>query len=337
MSNDTDPRIKQLSYSSLLTLHSCPRKFQLYKLNHIEAAPDDIPSSITLSYGHAVGTGIQFILEGRSIEEAIWEAFVHWNPDLFAANDKQNKSLWGAIHALRQFAHMRANGYLEDWELVYYEGKPACELSFSITLPDGYVYRGFVDAVLKHRTTGEVMVLECKTTASPSVNPATYKNSAQAIGYSIVLDAIFPELSSYQVLYLIYQAKSEEFTQIPFTKSYYQRALWIQELLLDVEMIKIYENAGIYPMHGESCYNFFRECEYYQSCTLSTSRITTPLSDEISQRIEADNAKYQIRITLADLLTSQLAHQNVVGDNQIQSNVQNLSPSTSESDDWILN
>lgn len=312
MSTEIDPRIRNLSYSSLLTLHSCPRKFQLYKLNStIESSQEDIPGSITFAYGHLVGTGIQSLFEGKSLESTILEAFCNWDIDLFAENPKQNKSFFGGLHALRQFDSLRANGFLDGYELVSYNGKPACELSFCIEFPDGFYYRGFVDAVLQHKITGEVLVLECKTTGAKQVNPATYKNSAQAIGYSIVLDAIFPELSSYKVLYLVYSATSETFFPIPFDKSYYQRALWIQELLLDIETIKMYEGAEIYPMHGESCYSFFRECEYYQTCTLSTERLARPLTEEMIEEIEKSLADFQIRISLNDLIAAQLEKNTV--------------------------
>lgn len=308
MSTEIDKRIRNLSYSSMLILHSCPRKFQLYKLGSTTAEqPEDKPGSITFAFGHLVGTGIQEILEGKSLSQVLLNAFLNWTPDPFDENPKQNKSLWSGIHALRQFAHMRSNGYLDGYELVSYNGKPACELSFCIELPDGFMYRGFVDAVLQHESTGEVIVLECKTTGSPNVNPATYKNSAQAIGYSIVLDAIFPELSSYKVLYLVYLSKKESYEQFPFDKSYYQRALWIQELLLDIEMIKLYESQSIYPMHGESCYSFFRECEYYQVCTLSTKHLTSPLSEEAIRSMDDSLAAFQIRITLSDLINAQIA------------------------------
>lgn len=306
-----DKRIRNLSYSSMLTLHSCPRKFQLYKLgSSVGEQQEDKPGSITFAYGHLVGTGIQNLFENKSIEQTIFAAFLEWDVDIFDENPKQNKSFWSGIHALRQFAHMRANGYLDGYELVSYNDKPACELSFCIELPDGFLYRGFVDAVLQHRLTGEVIVLECKTTGLSNVNPATYKNSAQAIGYSIVLDAIFPSLSSYKVLYLIYLSKQEEFIQLPFDKSYYQRALWIQELLLDIEMIKLYEAQSIYPMHGESCYSFFRECEYYQVCTLSTKHLTAPLTLEAEEKMDAEISKFQIRITLSDLINAQIAKES---------------------------
>jgi hypothetical protein len=316
----TDPRILNLSYSSLLTLHNCPRKFQLYKLGSVRTEEDD-SSSVTFATGHCVGTGIQNILKGLSQEEVLWEAFLEWEPDLFAENTKHNKSFFKSLHALNQFRSIYENNYLDGYELVQYANEPACELSFSIELPDGFVYRGFVDAVLQHRITGKVLVLEVKTTNEANVNPAKYKNSAQAIGYSIVLDTLFPTLSAYEVLYLIYQTKSEEYQQIPFEKSYYQRALWIRELLLDIEMIKLYEEAQIYPMHGESCYAFFRECEYYSTCTLSTANLTEKLTPAGIEKLEADAAKYQIRITLADLINSQLAKESA--------NVSDALPTTS--------
>lgn len=312
-SNPIDKRILNLSYSSLLKLHECPRRFQLYKLS---AKPDsesaeDLSSSLTFAYGHMVGTGIQDALEDKSEEECLKNAFLSWPCDLFDKNDKQNKSFFTAWLAIRQFISMRENGYLDGYKLVWYQGKPANELSFSISLPDGFIYRGFVDAVLQHETTGEVVVLECKTSSATNINPAQYKNSAQAIGYSIVLDAIFPALSSYKVIYLVYQSKSEEYIQLPFEKSYHSRALWIQELLLDIEQIKMYEAHETYPMHGESCYSYFRECEYFRTCTLSTKHLTTKLSSEQEDRMEKELEKFQVRVTMEDLILSQLAKEEI--------------------------
>lgn len=241
-------------------------------------------------------------MSGVPLEQVVWKMFLGWHtPSLFDEAEKLNKSLWTAILAIQRFALIR-DAVLRDYDLVYYEGKPACELSFSILLPDGFRLRGFVDAVLRHRTTGEVLVLECKTTGSATVNPATYKNSAQAIGYSVVLDHLYPDLSSYKVLYLVYTTKQGEYIPLPFTKTFLQRALWIRELLLDIETIKMYAEAEIFPMRGESCYSFFRECEYINTCTLSTEYLTKPCTPE-----QEDRTDYQVVITLADLLTTQLS------------------------------
>lgn len=295
-----DYRIRQLSYSSLLTLHECPRKFELYK-KRSKRDPDSDETSITFAYGHAIGTAIQSIFQNKSVEEVFVEAFINWAPDIFAIDEKANKSLWSAFFSIQKFLALRNAGFLQEYELVYVNGRPACELSFCINFPDGFRLRGFVDAVLRHKITGEIIVLECKTTKSKTISPSTYKNSAQAIGYSIVLDSLFHDLSSYKVIYLINQSMSGDFTAIPFTKNYLQRALWIRELLLDIETIKMYDEAGVYPMRGESCFSFFRDCEYINTCTLSTDHITRPPSAE-----DEDKTEYQITFTLADLLDTQL-------------------------------
>jgi hypothetical protein len=296
-----DYRIRQISYSSLLTLHSCPRKFQLYRLRTTHRTEEDLKSTITFAFGHIVGEGIQLALAGKTEEEIIWQLYLMWHTDLLALDERNHKSFWYGIHAVQKFLALRSQGFLQEYELVYYNGRPACELSFSIVFPDGFRLRGFVDAVLQHRETGKVIVLECKTTGSTALNPATYKNSSQAIGYSVVLDHIFPDLSHYEVLYLIYQTKGKEYTTIPFTKSFLQRALWLRELILDIEIIKMYEEAGVYPMRGESCVAFGRDCEYLQTCTLSTDYLTKPCTSE-----EEDKTEYQVIVTLGDLLDSQL-------------------------------
>lgn len=307
-----DIRITQLSYSTLGTLHSCPRKFQLYKLQAEKAFDETDEQSVTFAYGHVVGLGIQLVFEGKPEQEVIWQMFCMWKPELFADNPKQQKSFWLAVTAVQKLIAMRKAGYLRGYELVYTtdpdtgESKPAVELGFSIYLPNGFVYRGYVDAVLRHVETGEVVVLECKTTSAANLNAAMYKNSAQGIGYSVVLDVLFPDLSSYKVIYLVYKTKEREWDQLPFDKSYLQRALWIQELLLDCEIILLYDKVGVYPMRGESCYNFFHECEYYGLCTLATQNLTHELKESDVEKIQKDRDSFAIKLTVQDLIDAQL-------------------------------
>jgi hypothetical protein len=293
-------------------LHSCPRKFQLSRLGAAKPSVDQ-KSQVTFSLGHIVGNGVQGLLEGRSLEAIYWESFKLWDTDLFAEDTKSKKSFWEAMIAVERFSYVRDSSLLKDYELVYYtpegetEAVPAVELSFIITLPNGFKYRGFVDAVLRHRITDAILVLEVKSTGSAAVNPATFKNSAQAIGYSIVLDVLFPELSAYEVLYLVYMTKTREYYPLPFKKSYLQRALWIQELLLDCDMILMYEKAGVYPMHGESCFSYYRECGYLNTCTLSTNLLTVPLNEEEQQKLLDGHSAFHIALHVEDLIAAQIA------------------------------
>lgn len=310
MSTQIDTRLRQLSYSAMLTLHSCPRRFQLDRLQAVRNEDETNGASVTFATGHAIGLGIQLCLQEVPLDKAIFQMFTNWEPDLLADNPKQNKSFWECVAAVEKFYMLREQGFLDGWKLHYTENGPAVELSFLIHLPDYFVYRGFVDAVLVHEETGEIIVLELKTTSSYSINAATYKNSAQAIGYSVVLDVLFPNASSYDVLYLVYKTKSREYEPLPFTKSYLQRALWIRELLLDIELIKMYHEADCFPMHGESCLPFFRECEYLNTCTLSTSMLTDPLSEEDEMKLLAKHDEYEIHLTVQDLINSQLAKES---------------------------
>lgn len=301
-----DIRLQNLSYSGNLTLHACPRLFQLHRLNAEADTQEDYESSVTFAFGHCVGLGIQLAFQEKSIDQTVWEMFLFWEPDLFAENQKQVKSFWHAVSAVQTLYSLRSNGFLQDWELVYHDNKPAVELGFCINLPDNFRYRGFADAVLRNKVSGKVMVLEVKTTSATNLNPATYKNSSQAIGYSIVLDYLFPDLSSYEVLYLVYLSKSFRYEPLQFTKSYLQRALWIQELLLDVEAIKLYESCGVYPMHGENCVQYYRDCKYLQSCTLSTEYLTKPLSAEQEAKYLEKEKDYAIQVDISTLIQAQI-------------------------------
>lgn len=306
---EIDPRLKLLSHSSRTTLHKCPRKNQLYRLSSAKIAlkeEKELEQGVTFAYGHAVGTGVASALENKdNPDKVILETFLAWDVDLLDETPRQNKSYWLAQFAVEKFMSLMEGGFLEDYELVYYEGKPAVELGFCIKMPNGFYYRGYVDAVLKHKTTGEIMVLENKT-SSGTANSAMFKNSGQAVGYSVVLDIMFPELSSYIVLYLVYETKSYDYVELPFKKSLLQRALWLQELYIDTQRIEMYEKFGTYPMHGEACFDFFRDCEYLSLCTLSTERIAKPLTQQIVDKIDEDLAKYQFHVDYFDLVQSQI-------------------------------
>ena len=310
---ETDPRLKLISHSSRTTLHKCPRKYQLYRLSSKQLLLEDekeVQQGVTFAYGTAVGVGVQSTLEDKSEDEIYLDTFLSWDVDLLDDNPRQKKSFWLALFAVKKFIALRAKGFLDSYELVVYNGKPAVELAFQILLPNGFKYRGFVDAVLRHKITGEIMVLECKT-SSGTANSAMYKNSGQALGYSVVLDILFPELSSYIVLYLVYETKSLEYVELPFEKSLLQRALWLQELLIDVQMIELYESYKTYPMHGESCFDFFRECEYLSLCTMQTKNLTKPLTSELLAKIEKESDRYDFTVDFYDLVAAQVSKAGV--------------------------
>lgn len=305
-----DPRLKLMSYSSGLKLHGCPRRYELYKYRAMENPMDTTMQQVTFDFGHVVGQGLQDVLEHKSEQEVMFRAFMMWSQDLYMEDEQAKKSFWRALVAIKQFISLREHGYLKEYELMTYNGKPAVELGFRILMENGFEYRGFVDAVLRHMETGAIVVLEGKTTKYKTVNPAQFKNSAQAVGYSVVLDFISPGLSDYTVLYLVYSSTIQEYIELPFAKTFTQRAHWLRNLLLDQTAIETYINYGdSFPMHGENCYSYFRECEYLSLCNMDTDKIAKPLYQSDLDRIEEDRKKYQFVLQFKDLIQAQLEKQ----------------------------
>jgi len=96
-----------------------------------------------------------------------------------------------------------------------------------------------------------------------------------------------------------------EYTEFYFEKSLLMRALWLQELLIDTRHIEMYESFQTYPMHGEACYDFFRECEYLGLCTMSTERLSQPLTQGMLDKIEEE--EYMFDVTFQELVENQIA------------------------------
>lgn len=303
-----DPRLKRLSYSAGNTLHGCPRKFQLERLRTKIVAPVDWKRTLTFQFGHTVGDGIADIMQNLPRNEVIIRAFQGWKLDLFEENEKQKKSFIRALYALYKFYALREQGHWEDYELVFFNGKPAIELSFKIVFPDGYTQRGYVDLVLRNKETGEYVIIEIKTSSGTYINPASYKNSAQAIGYSVVLDTIAPGISSYSVDYMVWMSRLDRWEQFSFPKSYSQRAFWIRDRIYDNETIqRLIDTEGSYgnwPMQGEHCNAFNSICEYMDSCQLSTLPQVIPLKQIHLNPEELDRygKPYDFTFDLMDIL-----------------------------------
>jgi hypothetical protein len=255
------------------------------------------------------GEGIQQLLSGTSFEDAILIAAQQWTMDLFEAN--KDKSFWNCFLALETFQRIRDTSILADYEVVIFNGKPACELSFRLTLPDGFYYRGYIDILMQNKLTGELLVVDAKTSGRKYSSSTMYQNSAQAIGYSIIIDAIRPEASGYQVLYYEYLTSMNKFVDHLFTKDYLERANWIRNIMIDIEGMKLYDSYPDWPMHGESCGGFGSwSCPYIDNCTMRTaSLVGDKVIDVDAKELDRRNDElitYDIEVTLEQVIQAQL-------------------------------
>jgi hypothetical protein len=261
-----------LSHSALEKFRLCPRKFELDRL---EFKPRDAGTPHT-AFGHALGAGIQSLFHKKNLDIALFEAFNAWSCDLFDDIPGKKKSFFDAMIAIEKF-YITQFSMMDDWELAYLkDGKPAIELSFAIKLPMGMWYRGYVDAVLRHKKTGALRVLELKSTGALNIHEAMYGKSFQGVGYSIILDSISTQLhtiSDYEVLYLVYHTAKRTYEEMPFLKLISHRINWLHDLLLAVDTISLYKRVNRFPQNGGACFNFGRPCKFYETCDFSNDSL----------------------------------------------------------------
>lgn len=286
----------RLSFSTLDLIHSCERLFQLEKLL-ANGSRDDTEHTV---FGTAFGVGVASYLQNQDRDRALFEAWLAYYP----VEESDKKDQWRCqIALMRSFDAL--DSLLEEYELVYFEDKPACELSFRLNIDEDFYYVGYIDAVLQHRITGKYMVFEVKHTGLllNDLKPL-YKHSGQALGYSIVLDKIVgKELSSYGVLYFVAQLQ-KDYNEVkpivlPFNKTLLDRLNWFIVLGLDVQHLHSMKGLGIYPRRHTACLRFNKVCKHFGTCHLH--------SMDRYKEAEADLIEYQFVYSLDDVVNDHLS------------------------------
>lgn len=279
-----------LSYSRSQILHACPRKFMLDSKYRLRKRM----GSGTFAYGHAVGSGIQAVLSGMSRDRALMFTILEYDYDINKfgneSEQKSNKSLWHALAFVNRFYYLYTSGqisYLNGWEVATFERNgetiKGVELTFVVGLGDGHTYEGHIDLVLYNPRKNRYMVLELKTTNANRIDEATYRNSAQPIIYGIIIDNIAGNLkasSSFDVLYMIGRSKTQDIIPMPFTKTPADKAEVLMSILVDKQTVETFEELEYYPKRGESCFSYFRRCDYYLRCHLPHDQLK---SEEYSE------------------------------------------------------
>lgn len=273
------PKKIRLSHSSRLLLRGCERKYFLTKMKQIDSIYDDydiIPDSNTnnanLDFGTAFGIGIARLLATNGdVEAAIWTAVTSFN----FADETRIKNVLSLVAAIRAFD---AQWEYDLWEVaVLANGKPAAELSFKLVLnrETGDYTCGFMDIILRNRETGFYTVLECKTTGIKieDVRPL-YQNSDQGVGYSLILDSIVGEQSTYHVLYVVLQLKHGNilptFHFLPFIKTRKDRLEFLFGQQLDYEYLQKMIKLDFWPTRGSHCLSWGRPCHFFGLCSLES-------------------------------------------------------------------
>lgn len=275
----TSPNIN-LSYSVRNDL-ACPRYYQITHLNK-HVSPEQMEANsydfgnVDFAFGHAVGAGVQAILNK---EPYLWKVLQAWDIDL--QREKKGKSISRVIMALDLFESF-IEGFdgadFHGWEVARFAERPAIELDFCIDLGNGDSYSGHIDIVLYNPSRNEYCVLEIKTDGSFNVHESKYGNSDQGTGYSIIVDLLAgsDSISSPNVLYLCYSTSESKWITWRFNKSVEAKLEFINGVMLDLSRIKQMQEMDFFPKDGSHCYKYNRPCAYYELCDMKKLKTPNP-------------------------------------------------------------
>lgn len=267
------PAIKTISHSGRQLFYSCPRKFQLSKTKTFYYEQRE--STKALSFGKAFGTGIQSIMSGRSLEDSMilaaldFDAVVAFDKDA----EKSNESLAHVHEAIQSFYHGQLPGLSNEWKVLDMPGGlGGVELGFAIAYPDGTIERGFIDLILQNKSSGEVIILEIKTSGAIQVSEdSKWINSPQGIMYLLVLDYLLGRrgvLLNNRVLYLEYNKRHKQYTIFPFEKTIPERIDFLTSCWYDVEMRTKVLSRETKAFKTGNCTSYNRQCQYFGICDL---------------------------------------------------------------------
>lgn len=290
-------RALRLSDSTLKTLHTCERLYQLERLLNGNTAKQHRPATVL---GTSFGVGVASYFTYQLKEKALWDAWLAYFPK--EEDDVRNQAV--CMNMLERSFSVIDN-LLQDWEVATFQGKPAIELSFRLDIDGNYYFVGYIDLVLRNRWTGRYAVVDAKSTGLKlfDLSPV-YQNSPQGIGYSIVLDQIVgEELAEYDVFYFSGQLGSgngfePNIKPLVYPKTLQDRLHWFISLGLDVNHLKEMKNLGIYPQRGHNCLQFMKPCKHFGTCSL------VGLDREAEE--QEDDETYQFSFKLDELIENHL-------------------------------
>lgn len=277
--DDPSARVR-LSHSTFELLHGCERKFQKTKLLVNDRARDESPATV---FGKSIGAAWQHYFLLRSLGHPVKDAldsslYIAWLEYFPVLEDDKRFQERAAMVMIRSVDFLE--NLLLDWEIAFFNGKPANELGFNLYIDPKYYLVGYIDLVVKHRRSGRYAIVDIKTTSmrGEDLTPA-YKFSDQCLGYSIVLDKIAGgDLAEYDVTYWVcqlpgtkgelYLPNNREYT---FPKTLKDRFDWFLKVYLDVNYIKGLENLDAYPKRGSNCQAWNKICMFFNECQFTSS------------------------------------------------------------------
>lgn len=274
------PKPIGLSHSSNILLDLCMRKFEFRKFYPRTEKDDNIDSLVGKAMHHAFQAWLKGKCTYESREIAYLQLILQY-PIEIESNPEAKKSLEVCYATLEDI--FNKGGLFLEYEIATVKcldgiERPAIEVEFEIWIDgiycDGrpFVYRGFIDAILFNKFTGEYLVVDLKTTGWRDQHlVGKYKFDGQCVGYGIVLQAILGrDILNFDVAYIhsVLDIIDPDCKILKFTKTENDIRDWVTNLYLRIERIKDAWDRNYFPRTEGGCVAYKRPCEFLEICDL---------------------------------------------------------------------
>lgn len=278
----TERPVLRVSYSSLNTFESCPRRFEFDKL--YPRLPRD-SMAFAADVGTALHHGYQNYLVTQDEDQAIWAMLESYPFELEFVQEKDDRSMEAALSTLEK---MFESVDMREYELAQIKKPdgtivPAIEVPFEIRFrgidippcpkyPDGadIAFTGYIDAIMQNHLSGKYRTLDIKTNRDFSKDQTgKYQYDSQQLPYGIIVEHVVGgPINNFEVLYLdtLVDLTDPTVTLYPFAKTEDDIQEWLLTRILQFQMIQKYVQSDFFPRRSGGCMFYKKPCRYLTPC-----------------------------------------------------------------------
>lgn len=268
--------ILEISHSGLNTFGSCPRKWAFNKA--IVNFNEERETKTAADVGSAMHAAIQDYVLHKDVDRALETLGMTHPIELNEGDKAQAYSLEAATITL---LHTINSGELDHFELATFvkDGKniPAVEVGFIVVIEMEHVIlhlRGFIDLVVRSRTTHNFMAIDIKTTTERGADnfKVKYRYDWQTTSYGIPLQGLLGVEGAFEVgiLGVVLSDRDPLAVFEPFRRTKSDVDQYFFYLLDKCAAIQRYWLAQQFPRDPKGCTAYNRTCYFFNHCDVST-------------------------------------------------------------------
>jgi hypothetical protein len=273
----------RVSYSSLATFESCPRKFEFQKIYPKVARNQD--DNYAADVGKALHAGYQEYLTSKDRDSATWQFMLHFP---FQGEFQQSNDYRNFDASLATLDEMMDYIQMDEFRLAQIKKPdgtvaPAIEVPFEIEFkgievlpceryPFGATFSviGYIDAIMQNLMTNHFRTVDVKTSRM-KLNDSTgkFKFDGQQVPYGIVVEHVSGQpVESFEVIYFdcYIDLLEPKVNLYKFLKTGLDIQEWGMNKVIQFQQIAQFIGADYFPRTDSGCMFYNSPCRFLEPC-----------------------------------------------------------------------